>query len=64
MSSGELARMRELAISEGQRLARRMFAKRGNRAEMHLDEATLAAMLAVAFERGYETRDEQSKEDT
>jgi hypothetical protein len=60
MSDAALAEMRELAITDGQRLAQKMFDKRGKgqtRTEIHVDQATLAAMLAIAFERGYEARD-------
>ncbi len=57
MSSEALAAMREQAITTGQRIAAKMFAKRGSRVELHIDQATLAAALAVAFEQGYEARD-------
>lgn len=46
--------LRETALAEGRRLARKMFAKRGNNSEVHLDEVTLACALTVAFELGYE----------
>lgn len=59
MSTEDLEAMRVVAITAGQRIARKAFAKRGNHSEVHLDEATLAAMLAVAFEQGYEARDSQ-----
>lgn len=42
----------ELAVAEGRRLARQFFAKRGNNSEVHLSELELAALLALAFERG------------
>lgn len=35
-------------------LARRLFEKRGNHSEVHLSEVELAALLAIAFQRGYE----------
>ena len=45
---------RERAIKEGQRMARKVFSKRGdgNNAEAHLSELELAALLAIAVERG------------
>jgi hypothetical protein len=42
----------ELAVSEGQRMARRFFSKRGDHSEVHLREAELAALLALSFEQG------------
>lgn len=49
---------RELAIREGVKIARYVFAKRGNHTEAHISEAELAALLAVAFERGAESSNE------
>ena len=37
----------------GQELARWLFARRGNRAEVHLSEVDLAALLALASERSF-----------
>ncbi len=42
----------ELAVAEGRRMARRVFEKRGNHTEAHIREDELAALLAIAFERG------------
>lgn len=46
--------LRARAIAIGRDIARKVFAKRGNRAEAHLSELELASMLAVAAERGLE----------
>jgi hypothetical protein len=40
------------AVQIGLKLARRIFASRGNHSEVHLREMHLAAMLAVAAEQG------------
>jgi hypothetical protein len=45
---------REQALTIGQHLARQFFAKRGNNSEVHVNEQTLAALLALAAERGLE----------
>ena len=39
-------------VAIGMRIARQLFAKRGNHSEVHLPEAELAALLAFAAERG------------
>ena len=39
-------------LETGRRLARRFFAMRGNRSEVHLSEAQLAALLTMAAELG------------
>ena len=44
--------MNTLAVDIGKVLARRLFHKRGNHSEVHLTEAELAAMLALAAEQG------------
>lgn len=41
-------------ITFGQIMARQIFAKRGSHTEAHLSEVELAAMLAIAFECGYD----------
>lgn len=43
---------REIALSVGMRLARKVFEKRGNHSETHLKEAELAALLTLAAEEG------------
>lgn len=40
------------AVEIGRRLARMVFARRGNRTEVHLNEAELAALLALAAAKG------------
>ncbi len=49
-----LEQLRHLAVSEGARIARKVFEKRGNHTEAHLDETTLAALLGTVYELGYE----------
>lgn len=44
--------IRSNSIAEGQRLARKVFAKRGNHSEAHMSELELAALLTIAVERG------------
>lgn len=39
-------------LEVGMQLARSFFATRGNHSEAHLSEAELAALLAIAAERG------------
>ena len=41
-----------LALNIARSLARKVFQSRGNHSEVHLSEAELAAMLAVAAETG------------
>jgi hypothetical protein len=41
------------ALTEGARVARTIFAKRGNHTEAHLSEVELSAILTVVFELGY-----------
>ena len=59
MSSQALEEMRELGLKEGLRIARKFFEKRSRkgqpRVEVHVDEKTMAALLCVAFEQGFET---------
>lgn len=40
------------SIDYGTKAATRLFAQRGNHSEMHIDKATLAAYLALAFHYG------------
>ena len=40
-------------------IARRFFHKRGNNSEAHVSETELAALLAVAFEKGVESQAER-----
>jgi hypothetical protein len=47
------------AIQAGKTIARKVFAKRGNHSEAHVSEAELAALLAIAFQLGHESRDNQ-----
>lgn len=51
---GSVDAKREAAITLGQRMAAKVFAKRGNHSEVHIDHATLAALLAIAFEHGFD----------
>lgn len=41
-------------IDAGMKMARQIFAKRGNHSEIHLSEAELATLLALAFKMGYD----------
>ena len=40
----------------GRRIARRLFERRGNNREVHLSEAELAALLALAAKVGKESK--------
>ena len=53
LTTAQLKLLRDRASVEGFRIARKVFAKRGNHTEAHLSEGELAAMLVVAFELGY-----------
>lgn len=48
-----------LAVDQGMALARKLFAKRGNHFEAHLNEAELAALLAIAYEAGANMADQR-----
>ncbi len=56
MSADQGAR-EEAALAEGQRLAQKLFESRAHKGvvgvEIHIDQITLAAALALAFERGW-----------
>jgi hypothetical protein len=54
LTTAQKTLLRQRSTEEGARLARKVFAKRGNHSEAHLTEVELAASLAVAFEFGYE----------
>jgi hypothetical protein len=53
LTAAQITLLRERAIEEGYRIARKMFAKRGGHSEIHLSEFELGAMLAIAFELGF-----------
>ena len=44
--------LRATAIAAGRKIARRVFARRGNRTEAHISEAELAALCALAYQLG------------
>jgi hypothetical protein len=46
--------VKDYAVSRGMILARHVFDKKGNNSEIHMNEAELAALLAIAFEIGFE----------
>lgn len=52
----EAKALRERAVDVGAKMAGDAFRKRGNHTEIHVGRGWLAAMLAVAFELGYEAR--------
>jgi len=45
-----MADTQDLAVEAGRRLARLVFAKRGNHSEVHLAEGELAAIVALGIE--------------
>lgn len=47
-------RLRDRALSEGLRMTQFIFARRGNHREVHLGKSELSAILAAAWEHGYE----------
>lgn len=47
-------------IEVGKRLARHVFSRRGNHSEAHMSELELAAVLAVAAEKGHQLDKEPS----
>lgn len=51
-ASGKQTDWRGASVAEGMKLARGIFALRGNHSEIHLSEQELATQLALAFEHG------------
>ncbi len=47
-------------VEIGMAMARKMFEKRGNHTEVHLDELTLSALLALAARRGAEAAEQEA----
>lgn len=62
-ASGKQTDWRGASVAEGMKLARGIFALRGNHSEIHLSEAELATQLALAFEHGVRAAARRAKGD-